>query len=64
MLGSKGINQHTLENIDSDSLMVLHGELLHEYEHMLFQKETFWFQKSREKQFFLSCPNDYPTKDK
>jgi len=36
----KGI-QRTLENIDSASLMVLHGKLLHEYEQILFQEETF-----------------------
>ena len=46
-----------MENIDSASLMVLHGKLLHEYEQILFQEETFWFQKSREKWIKLGSRN-------
>jgi len=40
----KGI-QRELENIDSTRLINLHGDLLQEYEQILFQEETFWFQK-------------------
>jgi hypothetical protein len=40
--------QRALENIDSANLLRLQKELLAEYENILFQEETLWFQKSRE----------------
>lgn len=43
----KGI-QKTLERVDSLSLCHLEQSLQHEFNHILFQEELLWFQKSRE----------------
>lgn len=43
----KGIQQ-TLERVDSLSLLHLEQALQHEFNHILFQEELLWFQKSRE----------------
>lgn len=45
--------QRTLENVDSGSLY----DLLREYEGILFQEESLWFQKSREKWIRLGSRN-------
>lgn len=44
----KGV-QRALENVDSAHLIYLQLDLLREYEQVLFEEETYWFQKSREK---------------
>jgi len=43
----KGI-QNYLERVDSARHSLLEKELQKEYNHILFQEEMFWFQKSRE----------------
>lgn len=40
--------QRALERVDSLSLTYLEQTLQHDYNHILFQEEIFWFQKSRE----------------
>lgn len=40
--------QRTLERVDSLSLLHLEQALQHEFNHILFQEELLWFQKSRE----------------
>lgn len=52
----KGI-QRTLEDVDSTRLRILQKELLQEYEAILFQEETMWFQKSRENWIKLGSRN-------
>lgn len=52
----KGI-QRTLERVDSLSLLHLEQNLQHEYNHILFQEELFWFQKSREQWVKLGDKN-------
>jgi hypothetical protein len=49
--------QRTLEDIDSTRLMRLQRELLLEYENVLFQEETLWYQKSREQNIKLGSRN-------
>jgi hypothetical protein len=49
--------QRALEDIDSANLVRLHKELLDEYENILFQEETMWFQKSREQWIKLGSRN-------
>jgi len=49
--------QKTLERVDSASLLILQQKLLKEYEEVLFQEETLWFQKSREKWVRLGSRN-------
>lgn len=44
----KGI-QHYLERVDSARHTILEKELQNEYNHILFQEEMLWYQKSREK---------------
>lgn len=38
--------QRAMESIDSASLFYLQRDLLREYEEILFQEESIWFQKS------------------
>lgn len=52
----KGI-QKRLEVVDSASLVFLQSNLPKEYEKILFEEETFWFQKSREKWVRLGSRN-------
>lgn len=52
----KGI-QRSLERVDSLSLLLLEQTLQHEYNHILFQEELFWFQKSREQWVKLGDKN-------
>lgn len=52
----KGI-QRTLERVDSLSLYHLEQSLQHEFNHILFQEEVFWFQKSREQWVKLGDKN-------
>jgi hypothetical protein len=49
--------QRTLEDIDSANLLRLQKELLLEYENILFQEETLWYQKSREQWVKLGSRN-------
>lgn len=49
--------QRTLENVDSVSLYYLQQDLLREYEGILFQEESLWFQKSHEKWIWLGSRN-------
>jgi hypothetical protein len=49
--------QRALENIDSANLLRLQKELLAEYENILFQEETLWFQKSGEQWIKLGSRN-------
>jgi hypothetical protein len=49
--------QRALEDIDSARLMRLHKELQLEYENILFQEETLWYQKSREQWIKLGSRN-------
>lgn len=51
--------QRALENVDSVNLLHLQKELLEEYETILFQEETMWFQKSREKWINLGSRNTF-----
>jgi hypothetical protein len=44
----KGI-QHYLERVDSARHTIQEKELQNEYNHILFQEEILWYQKSREK---------------
>jgi len=44
----KGI-QHYLERVDSVRHTILEKELQQEYNHILYQEEMLWYQKSREK---------------
>lgn len=46
-----------LAEVDSASLTRLQADLLHEYEMILFQEETSWFQKSRERWIKLGSRN-------
>lgn len=52
----KGI-QRALERVDSLSLHHLEQSLQHEYNHILFQEELLWFQKSRENRVKLGYRN-------
>nr|KYP48850.1 hypothetical protein KK1_029410 [Cajanus cajan] len=56
--GLRGI-QRALENIDSTHLVILKGDLLCAYEDVLFQEETLWFQKSKEKWVKLGNRNSF-----
>jgi hypothetical protein len=49
--------QRVLEEVDSARLLLLHKDLLQEYEGVLFQEETLWFQKSRENWIKLGSRN-------
>lgn len=49
--------QRALENIDSARLILLQNELLREYESILFQEESLWFQKSRDNWIKLGSRN-------
>ncbi|MCI08600.1 RNA-directed DNA polymerase (Reverse transcriptase), partial [Trifolium medium] len=49
--------QRALENIDSANLMRIQKELLAEYDNILFQEETLWYQKSREQWIKLGSRN-------
>jgi hypothetical protein len=49
--------QRALEDIDSARLMRLQRELMLEYENILFQEETFWYQKSCEQWVKLGSRN-------
>jgi hypothetical protein len=49
--------QRALENINSANLLRLQKELLTEYENILFQEETLWFQKSIEQWIKLGSRN-------
>lgn len=49
--------QRAMESIDSASLFYLQRDLLREYEEILFQEESIWFQKSREKWIRLGSRN-------
>lgn len=41
--------QRELERVDSSLFIFLQKNLLNDYENILFQEETMWYQKSREK---------------
>lgn len=41
--------QRSLETVDSVRLLNLEQQLQQEYDHVLFQEEMLWFQKSKEK---------------
>ncbi|KAK2392667.1 hypothetical protein QL285_066003 [Trifolium repens] len=49
--------QRALEDIDSANLLRLQKELLQEYDNILFQEETLWYRKSREKLIKLGSRN-------
>lgn len=49
--------QRTLERVDSVFLFQLEQTLQHEYNHILFQEELFWFQKLREEWVKLGDKN-------
>jgi hypothetical protein len=46
-----------LEDIDSARIIRLQKEMLLEYENILFQEETLWYQKSREQTIRLGSRN-------
>ncbi|PNY13870.1 ribonuclease H [Trifolium pratense] len=49
--------QRALEDIDSANLLRLQKGLLDEYDNILFQEETLWYQKSRENLIRLGSRN-------
>lgn len=49
--------QRSFERVDSLFLFQLEQTLQHEYNHILFQEELFWFQKSREEWVKLGDKN-------
>lgn len=49
--------QKELERVDSAQLLILQKNLLNDYENILFQEETMWYQKSRENWIKLGSRN-------